>query len=67
MSCLLVSKVECSRRRFCVAAATVTLTVGFTAAGTVGLNMYLLSNSLGRTFTNDTRVLQVGSSLVELK
>ena len=35
------------------------MSLGFSAACMVGLNMYLLSNTLGRAFTNDNQVLQV--------
>ncbi len=40
-------------------AANVTMTLGFSGACIVGLNMYLLSNTLGRAFTDDSQVLQV--------
>ena len=40
-------------------AATVTMGLGFSGACVVGLNMYLLSNTLGHVFTDDTQVLQV--------
>lgn len=40
-------------------AASVTMGLGFSGACVVGINMYLLSNTLGRTFTDDSQVLQV--------
>ena len=33
--------------------------LGFSGACVVGLNMYLLSNTLGHVFTDDSQVLQV--------
>jgi hypothetical protein len=33
--------------------------LGFSGACVVGINMYLLSNTLGRAFTDDSQVLQV--------
>ena len=43
----------------CVAAATVTVAMGVTAAGIVGLNMFLLSDKLCQAFTRDPQVVQV--------
>lgn len=40
-------------------AATVTVAMGVTAAGIVGLNMFLLGDKLCQAFTRDPQVVQV--------
>ncbi|DBA90829.1 TPA: hypothetical protein ACH3X1_004031 [Trebouxia sp. C0004] len=40
--------------------------LGFSGACVVGINMYLLSNTLGRTFTDDSQVLQTVNRLAPL-